>query len=94
MNAPEARVLCWTTGLPPHLPAVWFRVLYTMCLGHSSAGLFSAEPCAVGAQTYFFYGSTAISQLFHHVHVTGIPYGQKCAPCDTYDATHDATHTA
>jgi len=49
---------------------------------------------AVGAQTYFFYGSTAISQLFHHVHVTGIPYGQKCAPCDTYDATHDATHTA
>ncbi len=39
---------------------------------------------AVGAQTYFFYGSTAISQLFHHVHVTGIPYGQKCAPCDNH----------
>ena len=41
---------------------------------------------AAGAQTYFFYGSTAISQLFHHVHVTGIPYGQKCAPCDMHDA--------
>jgi hypothetical protein len=34
--------------------------------------------CA-GAQTYFFSGFTFVSQLFHHVHVTGIPYGQKCA---------------
>ncbi len=35
-------------------------------------------------QTYFFRGPTAVSQLFHHVHVTGIPYGKtiyyKCSP--------------
>ena len=33
------------------------------------------------AQTYLFSGPTFESQLFHHVHVTGIPYGKKCAPC-------------
>ena len=33
------------------------------------------------AQTYFFTGPSYESQLFHHVHVTGIPYGKKCAPC-------------
>ena len=32
------------------------------------------------AQTYFYTGPTFESQLFHHVHVTGIPYGKKCAP--------------
>ena len=31
------------------------------------------------AQTYLFSGPTFESQLFHHVHVTGIPYGKKCA---------------
>ena len=31
-------------------------------------------------QTYFFTGPSYESQLFHHVHVTGIPYGKKCAP--------------
>jgi gamma-glutamylcysteine synthetase len=30
-------------------------------------------------QTYFFSGQTFISQLFHHVHVTGLPYGKMCA---------------
>ena len=49
------------------------------------------KPCACGqvwclshalcTQTYFYTGPTFESQLFHHVHVTGIPYGKKCAPC-------------
>jgi len=31
------------------------------------------------AQTYLFSGQTFFSQIFHHVHVTGIPFGRTCA---------------
>ena len=43
------------------------------CMPHASHAR-----CA-RAQTYFFSGPSYESQLFHHVHVTGIPYGTKCA---------------
>ena len=40
------------------------------------------------AQTYFYTGPAFESQLFHHVHVTGIPYGKKCAPCPCTHPLH------
>ena len=39
-------------------------------------------------QTYFFTGPSYESQLFHHVHVTGIPYGKKCAPSPHLQSAH------
>ncbi|KAK9845303.1 hypothetical protein WJX81_002970 [Elliptochloris bilobata] len=39
-------------------------------------------------QTYLFSGPTFQSQLFHRVHVTGIPYGKKCAKITSLYLTH------